>query len=173
MKQQLDGFDKATRTPKADFLYIDWSLAKKLVAFSYSRDRVEQAILYAVSAAVMPRLKNELLPLCWNRLDQHSRVVFDPENRHVKILLKSRKNRPEGDEIVRPLLVQGREAPIVRGSRVDQLSKFSAIPGRLLWRNIFNIIHHVSSATASRSESVRGAQFCEVRHESIPAGHRA
>ena len=54
LKQQLDGFDKATRTPKADFLYIDWTLAKKLVAFSYSRDRVEQAILYAVSAAVMP-----------------------------------------------------------------------------------------------------------------------
>ena len=30
LKQQLDGFDKATRTPKANFLYIDWSLAKNL-----------------------------------------------------------------------------------------------------------------------------------------------
>ena len=128
LKQQLDGFDKATRTPKADFLYIDWPLAKKLVAFSYSRDRVEQAILYAVSAAVMPRLKNELLPLCWNRLDQHSRVVFDPENRHVKILLKSRKNRPEGDEIVRPCLCRGEKHPLCAVHALISYRNFRQFP---------------------------------------------
>ena len=57
LKQQLDGFEKMTRT-KSDFLYIDWSLARKLVVFSNRRDRKEQACLYAVAASMMPRVQN-------------------------------------------------------------------------------------------------------------------
>ena len=59
----------------------------------------------------------------------------------------------------------------MRGSRVDQFSTFSAIPGRLLWRNIFNIIHHVSSATASRSsDGTSGSDVVGLRLNACATG---
>ena len=80
LKQQVDGFEKITRT-KSDDTYIDWNLARKVVAYSNSRDRHEQACLYAVAASMMPRVQNELLPLRWNDFRTHSRVNIDQKQK--------------------------------------------------------------------------------------------
>ena len=69
-----------------------------------------------------------MLPLRWNDLAKHSGVVIDPNHTQVNIALKSRKNRPDGVEIIRPCLCGTERHPLCAVHALINFRSFRNFP---------------------------------------------
>ena len=85
--------------PAITFLHLD-----ALVNAAVQQGETEQAALYALAMNFLFRVPSELLPLCMDNLQEHSRVTFTvgPDGKAIlRIDLKTRKNCPDGSSLER------------------------------------------------------------------------
>ena len=99
LSKQLAGLSKMNPQGKSEKLYISWDLAAKLVNLRTSRGDYERACVYALASQIMPRVGDELIPLCSDSLDTHSAVRHNENT--IWFHLRSRKNWPNGATIAR------------------------------------------------------------------------
>ena len=105
LKQQLNGLKKVAPTSnRGEKKSIDWALAKRLVDFRESRGDYERACCYALATQLLPRVQDELLPLCMNKLSTGGHSTILMKGRCIEFHLLSRKNMPRGSIICRGCL---------------------------------------------------------------------
>ena len=101
IKKQLTGLAKIHPIQHGEKCYISWEMAERLVKLRESRGDHERACIYALASQLMPRVGDELLPLCSDMLSHggHSSIRYNAST--IWFHLKSRKNMPDGATIVR------------------------------------------------------------------------
>jgi len=102
--QVVRGAKKITKPLTKPFTWLSFEQIGKVVGVAKGQQEFDSALGYILATNFMLRCKDELIPLSWDKLDQHSRLAFykREDGRWVaELQLKSRKNLPQGSVLRR------------------------------------------------------------------------
>jgi hypothetical protein len=109
LQQVLRGLKKVTVT-KPGTPGLEWKDVIRLKALAFATGEYEIGTLFVLACAFLFRVPNELLPLCYDSVETHSRIEMPPHPFSVNedgtrpkltIVLRPRKNCPAGSVLTR------------------------------------------------------------------------